>query len=358
MRTARSSGKGSMPEASDANPSFLKLAVTDETRKADVLSNLLHTVRFRSTIFGTSHLTSPWGISIAQKNLACFLIILKGRCYLTIQGVGTPIPLKEHEVVLLPQGHAHVIRDALGSPVTPLDQLLSADKLEKNGDLHYGGGGDLTITMCGGFQSDHPSINPILNGLPPFLHIQPDDEKDWSSLILTLQSLVTEAPSGAAGRDVIMARLSDILFVQILRASYLQTTPENPGLWSALTDQNISGALTLIHRDPERHWSVGELAREVGMSRTAFAVKFTALAGDSPARYMTRARITRAINYLRDSNITIQEIAKNVGYDSESALSRAFRRLVGVSPGLFRRERPKGSGPGSLPSETDLRRLR
>ena len=304
--------------------------------QSDALSSILQAIRFKSTVFCRSDLTAPWGFSVDGKDIASFHIIVQGKCCLEVEGV-KPIPISAGDLCILPHGHPHVMRDAPGSPVTRLEDLLVTNPLDAQGSFRHGGGGALSVLVCGGFEFENRSMNPLLHMLPPLLHIRGESGQAPTWLQFTLQSLGNEITASRPGAETVVARLADIIFIQAVRTHFAGPDFADQNWLTALKDPQISEALSLIYRQPEMPWTVNALARRVGMSRTAFSTKFSLLIGESPLRYVTRCRMNKALSYLRLSNATITQIAEQVGYDSEAAFSRAFKRHVGISPGAYRR---------------------
>jgi AraC-like DNA-binding protein len=192
--------------------------------------------------------------------------------------------------------------------------------------------------VCGSFSFAVPDGLPLLALLPELLRLRGDGApRGW--LEPTLRMLAEEARQRRAGGTIVTSRLTDVLFVQVVRA-WLDAQPAPAGNWlAALRDPRIGAALARIHGRPEHPWSVAELAAEVGMSRSPFAARFAALAGDPPLAYLARWRAQVAARLLRETSLALGAVADRVGYESEAAFSRAFRRAMGVAPGAYRRAR-------------------
>jgi AraC-like DNA-binding protein len=194
----------------------------------------------------------------------------------------------------------------------------------------------MTVLLCGGFQLEGRSTHPLLANLPKVIHIRGRDGVAASWVRSTLRQIEMETRVMRPGAETLIARLSDILFIQIVR-EYFDSQTHVEGWVGALKDPQIGMAITSIHRRSETAWTVLSLASQVGMSRSLFAAKFTKLVGEPPLRYVARWRVHKAAWYLRTSNEKLSEIAGRVGYESETALSRAFRRFMGTSPGAYRK---------------------
>jgi AraC-like DNA-binding protein len=242
---------------------------------------------------------------------------------------------------VLPHGHAHSLRDTPATPPTPLEEIIAQNPLEEGIRLRMGNRGPTTVLLCGGFQLEGRSSHPLLANLPKIIHIQRKNGRAASSIHSTLRQIETETRVMRPGAEALIARLSDVLFIQVIRAYFTsRKAAGRDDRWvKALKDPQVGMAITNIHRRPENPWTVATLASQVGMSRSSFAVKFTKLVGEPPFRYVARWRAHKAAWYLRTSDEKLSEIARRVGYESEIALSRAFRRFMGTSPGAYRKTR-------------------
>jgi AraC-like DNA-binding protein len=203
--------------------------------------------------------------------------------------------------------------------------------------MQHGGGGAQTLMTCGSFQFENGDHNPLLSLLPPLLHIPGGRARLTEWLEPTLRMLAHEARHPRHGSETLISRLIDIIFVQAVRA-WVEDQPHDQGGWlGALRDQQIGAALGLIHREPHRDWSVAELAREVAMSRSIFAARFNSLVGAPPLTYLTRWRLRQAARMLAEERLSVGETALRVGYESEAAFSKAFKREFGQPPMAYRR---------------------
>jgi AraC-like DNA-binding protein len=305
---------------------------------SDVLSDILQSVRLESSVFCRSEFTAPWGFRAEGRDGASFHVVLRGRCWLEVEGTAGQVPLAGGDMVVLPHGSAHSLRDEPDSPAPPFQRLLGEKTKGGSTVLRHGGGGVPTTLLCGMFRFQESRANPLVSVLPPLLHIRGEQGRAVSWLETTLQFIGWEVSSGGPGAQTVVSRLSDVLFIQAVRV-YLASLPEGAGGWlRALGEPHISAALGLIHRRPGEAWTVRSLAAEVGMSRSAFAARFTELVGEPPLQYLTRWRMHKAMDLLREGRFSLAEIAERVGYESEAAFSKAFKRGVGRTPGAYRRE--------------------
>jgi AraC-like DNA-binding protein len=305
-----------------------------EARPLDILSDVLTLLRLRGEVLCWSELGAPWGLSFAPEDALFFHVVERGHGLLRV-GRGEWRAIGPGDMVVLPEGRGHRIASARDAKVVPIADLV--DPSGRVGErFRHGGGGASTHLLCGRFRFDEVLRRGSLPGLPDVLHVRGDGSSSPEWLGLTVRLLSAEAKNEAPGRDIALARLVDLLFVQTLR-HWLAESGDAPLAWiGAARDPRIAAAITLMHRNPEAAWDVASLASKTGMSRSKFAERFVKLVGEPPTRYLTRWRMHFAARLLRGSSITLREVAARVGYDSEAAFNRAFRRTMGTSPGAFR----------------------
>ncbi|ARV59627.1 hypothetical protein BZZ01_14190 [Nostocales cyanobacterium HT-58-2] len=306
----------------------------------DALTDILQPVRLESTHAAYFQFTSPWGIRIPNDDddEAVFHIVMRGQCWLLLNGQFPPIPLASGDLVILLQGHEHIVCDDLASPVVDLEKVIVIQPNHGYKQISYGGNGQETelVSGCFQFQGDRHH-NPLLLALPPLIHIKNEAGQLVPWLETTLQFIASEIAIGQLGCQNLVARLIDVLFIQAVRA-YINGLSKKQGNWlCALTDAEIGISLSLMHRYPEKFWTVASLAQKIPMSRSAFAARFVQLVGQSPMRYLTSWRMMKAADLLRESQLGIREIATQVGYESEVAFRKSFKRWAGVAPGIYRR---------------------
>jgi AraC-like DNA-binding protein len=204
--------------------------------------------------------------------------------------------------------------------------------------MEFGGGGALTRMICGSFQFDNETRSPLRSILPPLIHLKHEHSHLGEWLEPTLKMLALEARQPRPGSETLISRLLDIIFVQALRVWIASEPPTSGGWLGALRDPQIGAALSLMHREPQRHWSVENLASEVAMSRSPFAARFTALVGEPPLTYLTNWRMHLAETLLTREGLNVSQVAGRIGYESEAAFSKAFKRYFGQSPLAHRRQ--------------------
>lgn len=326
-----------------------------------VLADILQSLRLDSVLYCRALMGAPWGLGISRRSAASFHIVTAGRCWLSVEGGDQPVLLTEGDLVILPHGHAHCLTDDPDTPVTLLEDLVSTQPKERADLFRSGGAGAVTTLVCGGIQLVDHATNPLFSILPPVLHIGRQHGRSVPQLRAIVRLVKAEAGANPPEAEAVITRLSEILFIQAVRA-YLSTASDGQAGWfGALRDPQIGRALALIQRQPDEAWSVASLARDLGLSRSAFAAKFTLLVGESPMRYLTHVRLTKAAALLRTQQATVREVARSVGYESEVALSKAFKRYFGIAPGAYRQGKAPASGTyqqsPAITAQTDPHRV-
>jgi AraC-like DNA-binding protein len=310
----------------------------DPWAPADPLGEALHFLRMNGAFYCRSELTAPWGMTMMpMPGYIWFHVVAAGRFWLE-SGNQEPALLQGGDLGLVPHGEGHVLRSEpnVAVPgVLDLDREAVSDRYEI---LRHGGGGAPTTLICGAVRFDHPAARNLVEILPPLLHVEPASSPELEWMQSTLRLMAAEAKGLRPGGEAIITRLGDILVVQAIR-SWIETDPASRSGWlGALQDRQIGRAIALIHRDPARDWTVAALADELAMSRSAFAARFSELVGEPAMQYVTRWRMQVAVNALREENATVAELAARLGYRSEAAFARAFKRVIGTPPGAIRRE--------------------
>lgn len=301
----------------------------------DPLTDVLRDVRLESSFYARSELRVPWGLSFSEKDGPSFHVIVTGHCWLSI---GTErICLEAGDLVLLPHGDEHQIADPPDEEAVPLVALPSERVGQNAALLCYGGNGPAALLICGGVRFAGPLAPLLLDLLPRVLLLHRHEQEGAHAwLDATLTMLGAEALSLRPGSTAVMTRLADILVLQTLRAWLERDENRRLGWLGALSDPDIGGALALIHRRAEESWTVASLSREVHLSRSVFSERFSRLVGMSPMQYVTRWRMSLARSWIREERMSASEAAHRLGYSSEAAFSRAFKRHLQVPPGAFR----------------------
>lgn len=312
--------------------------VLDPWPPDDPLGEALHFLRMSGVFYGRSELTAPWGLTLpSTPGYLWFHVLSTGRCWLEPES-GEPRLLQAGDFVLVPHGDGHRLRSDPDAPAPFILDLEREQVSERYEVLRHGGGGAAATMICGAVRFAHPAARSLIRLLPQTLHIEAAGSPHLDWLHSTLRFMGAEARERRPGGESVITRLADVLVILAIRA-WIEGAPAARSGWlGALRDPQIGRALTLVHRDPARDWTVASLAGEVAMSRSAFAARFTELVGEPAMRYVTRWRMQLALSALEEGTATVKQLAARLGYDSEASFSRAFKRTLGVSPGRVRRE--------------------
>lgn len=293
----------------------------------DVLSDVLRLLRLRASVYFHASFCGAWSVDASGSGKATFHLIARGVCWLHMPVLAQPISLCGGDLVVFPRDAVHAISATPEPPALP----------SHSGVVTGVGEGPETSVVCGYFEFDSPQANPILTALPEMLHIRGEEAVSAGWLDTLMRLIATEAEGGQPGADVVVDRLSDVLFIQIIR-SYIRERHDTQGLLAALADPKVAAALQAVHQAPETAWTVDGLAHLAGMSRAAFAKRFQELMAMPPMAYVTHWRMQRAYALLRAGQLSVAEIAERSGYQAEAAFRKAFRQHVGVGPGAVRRD--------------------
>lgn len=302
----------------------------------DALTEILQSMRLMGTVFCRAELDAPWAVHSGDLPKGIFHAIVDGDCWIEVEDGSEPVALSCGDVVFLPHGTPHVMSSDPNEPARPIAQLVSSPNDKGVGNLEIMGFGAHTSILCGSFQLERSDVHPLLNLLPPLIHVHRDDSKLATWLSTTLKLIQQELNNPFPGAQTVITRLTDVILIHALR-SYISSLQPGEGDWlGGLKDPQVSRAMGLIHRSPEEPWTASTLATRVGMSRSSFFARFTELVGTPPHRYLTLWRMHTAANFLRSEPLSVAEIAERVGYSSEGAFSKAFKRLVGLAPSKYR----------------------
>ena len=313
----------------------------------DALSEVLSAVRLTGAVFFNGEFTAPWGFEAARvetlatllpagtERLLIYHLVIEGRAEL--QTPSTSASLTAGDLVVLPHGDAHTFSD--GAPRTYLngtDTLLRTFGRSDLNLIRYGGGGAPTRFICGYFGCERDAEQLFLGGLPPVItvHLREDAAGRW--LERSIRELLRD---GRPGQRALLAKMAEALFVETLRRYMDRLPPDHTGWLAAARDPVVGPALALLHHDPRHRWSLGELASRAGASRTVIGQRFVELLGIPPLAYLARWRLQLSARLLETTRRTITQVAGDVGYESDAAFSRAFKREFGTSPARFRRGR-------------------
>jgi len=308
---------------SPKNPDFIP-----ETPETDLLSDILHRLRLRARIFRQGSYCGAWALDSAGAKGTVFHLIGRGQAWVHREREPEPLVVVGGDLVMFPHAHRH--------------QLSGTPRRQSRTRLTTVGDGPFTTVLCAVVEFDAGSVNPLLQMLPSIIVVR-SEERDTSAELQALARLmVMEYEAGAAGRQGILDRLAEVMFVLVLR-HHMQQALEPSGFLAALKDERIARALEALHRAPGEHWRVETLAREAHMSRTMFAERFATLLGQTPMQYLASWRMHLADAMLREPRTSVAQAAERLGYQTETAFRRAFKRVRGVGPGDVRRRARGGS---------------
>jgi len=306
----------------------------------DILAQVLDRVRLGGTLLFHFELGHPWRLELPARPYALFHYLSQGSATLTL-GQGHEIQMTEGDFVVITRGEPHVFySDRRAKPLRIIDIDRSSSR---HGVIRHGGRAEPLSTMiCGNFTVSRPLFGSVLELLPPVLLLKPTGDGAWLEAIL--RRMVSEAALERPGQRVALSRLTEVLFVEVLRNWIASLSPGQGGWLGAISDPHIGPALKLIHENPERPWSLSDLGQRVGLGRSVFSARFTKLVGQSMHRYVIGRRMAEAAFLLETSDEPIARIASRVGYETAAAFSKLFHRHHGLSPGRYRAVRRSDSG--------------
>ena len=307
----------------------------------DPLSDVLSLLKLRSYISGGFDAGGEWAVAFAPHEGIKLYAVMAGECWLTVDGVAEPVRARAGDCFLLPRGRPFQIATDLA--LTPVDATTIYTGVRDGGVRTLNGGGDF-FSVGGHFALEGEQAQVLLGMLPPIVHIKREADKEVMRWCLDRMRHELREPQ--PGGLLVAQQLATTLLVQALRLHLADGGNGNVGWLFALGDKQMSAAINAMHAEPARRWTLQELAQQAGMSRTTFAVRFKETVGDSPMDYLTRWRMLRAGDRLVNSGDPVSIVARSLGYESESAFSTAFKRVMGCSPRQYARGREPG--PPSL----------
>jgi AraC-like DNA-binding protein len=322
----------------------------------DVLSEVLKAVKLDGAVFFNGEFSSPWCarepdagtlasyLPTRSKHVIIFHLITEGRGYVRIEEHGRAIPLEAGDIVILAQGDAHFMGN--GPFVTPIDSTEQLRQVLTEGHVlsHSGGGGELTKLICGYLTCDPQLSQVFLAGLPSIVKVHIRDNPSGQWLEDTLRYSVDQAGTSGPGGAAVIAKLSEVLFVETLRRYIATLPPSHTGWLAGVRDPEVGKALARLHKQPSQPWTIASLANEVGVSRSVLAERFRHYLSDTPMGYLTRWRLQIAAQVLRSTSKSVAEVANDVGYESEPSFNRAFKREFGMPPARFRSQSRSARG--------------
>jgi AraC-like DNA-binding protein len=318
----------------------------------DVLSDALRVIRLKGSLFLNAEFREPWCVSApsgaklapilapACEHMAICHLIVEGRCWAQVPG-GEAVALEAGDVVVLPHGDAHLVGSGMHHTPMAIRDAVEV-KVPELTSVRYGGEGAPTLVVCGWFGYERHVASPVMTALPQLFRTSIRQRPSGVWLESAIRYALGEAMSEQAGSGVVADKLAEVLFVEALRG-YIEALPDRQTGWLAgLRDPLVGRSIALLHEQPAHAWTVASLAQAVYVSRTVLAERFVALVGIPPMQYLTQWRIALAAHLLRSGRLSLICIAEEIGYESEAAFSRAFKREYGVPPGTWRRQSSAG----------------
>jgi len=319
----------------------------------DALSDVLKSVRLEGAVYINAEFTAPWcvqakfGLASVRARLAgaehvvFFHFLTEGGCKVRLADSVEALDVTAGDLVLFPQEDKHLLGSDLHLAPVDSASLIGADVAADVDfiQIRHGGGGAATRFVCGYLACSRSVCRPLLDALPRLLRIPIGDGPAAALLRELLRVGVRESSASRPGAESMLAKLSELMFVEAMRRYVEDLPPGGKGWLAGVRDAQIGRALALLHGDPGRAWTVDELGREVALSRSALAERFATLVGEPPIQYLMRWRLALAAQALRSGNRAIALVAEESGYESESAFNRAFKREFGMPPAAWRRER-------------------
>jgi AraC-like DNA-binding protein len=304
---------------------------------SDVLSDIFETIRLRTTLYFRTAFSPPWAVTVpAFSQAARFHLMVQGRCHVALTS-GRKEDIGPGDLILIPRGQEHVLADRADRRPAPLERVIRESGYDGRGAFALGEGDPEASTqmVCGHLGFTEGADHPLLRMLPEAIVMTQADRARHALLDDTLRLVVRRVFEDGLGASAAISRLSEVFFIEALRAS-IDQSPDLARILEGMTDPQIGRAIELIHRDSGKSWTVETLAQEVGMSRSRLAERFSELMGVGPIAYLADWRLQRALLLLAQPRINVREVAANVGYQSAAAFTRAFTQKFGASPSNYR----------------------
>ena len=312
----------------------------------DILSDTLRAIRLSGSVFLNACFKTPFGIVTPRhfdpntplahlRHVSIFHLIAAGSCIIEVDGVA-PTRVSAGDILVVPFADEHRFWNGESVEMVRADKLLRPSAMPGMWQIDHGGDGEALRMVCGFIESSEFLIAPVFRTLPPLWVERTDDDKVSALLASTVRQITALAADAAPGTEIVLGRLMEILFIEVLRRYVTRLPPNAKGWFAAINDPLLGRALQIVHGAPARRWTVDDIAREAGSSRTVLAERFNAVLGQSPIEYVTHWRMQLAAERLRGSHDSLAVIAAEVGYESEAAFNRAFKRVTGATPGRWR----------------------
>ncbi|RKH21161.1 AraC family transcriptional regulator [Corallococcus praedator] len=302
----------------------------------DVLTDSLRSLQLKTEVYGRLELSAPWGLKLDLGHPGFFHAVSRGSCWLEVEG--RRIALAAGDWVFILGDAPHLLRDSPRTRTQPLPEIYAAQGAQCGGVLRHGGDGPQTTLISFSFGFAGTWLHRLLAGLPRVLHIKGDGVGSTRWVASIIQLVAAEMEAGRPGHEIVATRLADVLFIHALRA-HLEAFPAEKGGWlRALEDPQLGKVLQQLHERPRHPWTVESMAKLASMSRSTFAERFQKVIGESPLTYLTGWRMHTASRLMANPDQSLTAIAEAVGYETDSAFGKAFKRHVGKTPGEYRRQ--------------------
>lgn len=304
----------------------------------DILSDLMHSVGMNPTLVEQNDVAGDWGILFESDQTAGFHIVKRGGCFLQSPCLKQPIRLESNDLVFITRGVEHSLVSKVGEIAIPLDDFFATSTASAL-DTSTSSDAPETTLVCGAYQFDIDPIHPFFNELPEIIHFPSHMVSSQHPMHAAMMLLLTEleCSNRQPGDNVVITRLIDVMFCYILR-QWMNSQPMGSNTWlHAFYDKNLRGPLIAIHENPSYAWNLEELARKARLSRTVFAQRFKSFVNETPINYVAKVRVNKAMELLRKTEQSIEAIAEIVGYSTGFSLSKAFKRICGISPHGYRK---------------------
>lgn len=298
----------------------------------DVLSDILRLIRLKGCVYFVRDFWSPWAMAMGGGAVAQFHIVLRGHC--VVEAMGRKLVGAPGDVFLFPRGQAHTLADDENRAAVRGQDFMQSLATD---DPMFAAGKDQTQVICGHYEYRSHTGHPLIEELPAVIHIKSFDSYSPEAIDSILPALIRELKNDRPGGSVVVEKLAEVLLVQVLRAHYEQTETSQ-GFLAGMFDERLTRALRLIHSNYRENLSLDDLAAAAGMSRSAFALHFKSTVGAAPVAYLANWRMCQANEILQQGDVTLAQVAPQVGYHSEISFSRAFKRQFGKNPSAVRRQ--------------------
>ncbi len=309
----------------------------------EVLSEVLRALRLQGTVYFEADFCSPWGMNLAGGQVANFHVVTEGTCWVRANSLANPLELKPGDLILFPHGEPHALVSHADGETIPAQKLIATPKESDGTRPVFGGNGQATRLICGHFEYDRALAHPLMAGLPDhiFLPKRAGSSNDWIQTATELT--VAEAAANRDGSSAVVDRLAEVLLIQAVR-QHLSDAQTPQSFVHALNDAALGKALKAIHDAPAHPWDLQTLAQLTNTSRSVFASRFKDALGVPPMQYVTDWRLQKARQLLRENQNALAEVGLAVGYQSEFAFAKAFKRHFGIPPGQYRQSAKTATG--------------